>query len=84
MNGLVLWSVAGLIAGIASRLLPGPALGWPRSLLTGLGGGLVGGLLATSLGMGGIAELDPRAGTLALLVAALSILFLHLFVAWRR
>lgn len=84
MNGLILWSVAGLAAGTAGRLLPGPALGWPRTLLTGLGGGLAGGLLATALGMGGIAELDPRAGVLALLSAALWVLFLHLFAAWRR
>jgi uncharacterized membrane protein YeaQ/YmgE (transglycosylase-associated protein family) len=84
MNGLILWSVAGLIAAAASRLLPGPAPGWPGTLLAGLGGGLAGGLLATALGIGGIAELDPRAGTLALLSAILSVLFLHLFAAWRR
>ena len=84
MNGLILWSVAGLVAGAAGRLLPGPAPGWPRTLLTGLGGGLGGGVLATALGMGGLAELDPRAGVLALLSAALWVLCLHLLVAWRR
>jgi hypothetical protein len=84
MNGLILWSIAGLIAATATRLLPGPTLSWPRALITGLIGGLAGGLLATALGMGGVAESDPRAGVLALLLGALSVLFLHIFLAWRR
>ena len=84
MNGLILWSALGLLAGAAAKLLPGPPLGWAGALLTGLGGGLAGGLLATALGMGGIAELDLRSGVVAFLFAAMSVLFLQILQAWRR
>lgn len=84
MNGLILWSIAGLVAGAASRLLPGPRPSWFALLGVGLAGGLAGGLLATLLDMGGLAEVDPRAGVLALLTAALGLLLLQLRRAWRR
>ncbi len=71
VSGIATWIAAGLVVGAAARLaLPGPALAWPLALGLGIVGGLAGGILATLLGMGGIAELDPRAATLALLSAA--------------
>jgi uncharacterized membrane protein YeaQ/YmgE (transglycosylase-associated protein family) len=84
MNGLILWLALGLLAGAIDKLLPGPPLSWPASLLTGLGGGLAGGLLATALGMGGIAELDLRSGVVSFLFASMSVLFLQILEAWRR
>ena len=84
MTGLALWIAAGLVAGIAGKLvLPGPPLGWPAALLTGLLGGVAGGTLATVLDMGGIAELDLRATVLALLTAMLLLLLLQLTRAVR-
>ena len=84
MNGLILWLAIGLVAATTAKLLPGPPLGWTAALLTGLAGGLAGGLLATALGMGGIAEVDLRSGVVAFLFAAMSVLFLQIFQAWRR
>ena len=84
MTGLVLWLAAGAVAGLGGKLvLPGPPLGWPAALLTGLLGGVAGGGLATVLDMGGIAELDLRAGVLALLTAILLVLLLQLTRATR-
>ncbi|MDX1644250.1 MAG: hypothetical protein R3244_07840 [Thermoanaerobaculia bacterium] len=71
MIGLLTWLAVGLLVGAAARLtLPGPALAWPLAVGVGIVGGLAGGILATVLGMGGLAELEPRAATLALLSAA--------------
>ena len=84
MNGLILWLSLGLLAGAVAKLLPGPQLGWLVALLTGLGGGLAGGLLATALGMGGVAELDLRSGVIAFLFAAMSVLFLQILQALRK
>ena len=84
MTGLVLWLAAGAVAGLGGKLvLPGPPLGWPTALLTGILGGVAGGGLATVLDMGGIAELDLRAGMLALLTAILLVLLLQLTRATR-
>lgn len=84
MTGLILWLVAGVVAGVGGRLfLPGPPASWILSVLTGIGGALAGGVAATLMDMGGIAELDPRAGVLALLSASLLVLLLQLIRAWR-
>ena len=84
MTGLILWLVAGAVAGIAGRLLlPGPPAHWILSILTGVTGALAGGGGATLMDMGGVAELDPRAGILALLTASLLVLLLQLIRARR-
>jgi len=79
--GLVSWLIAGLAVGAVFRLLTRPWLaaagverGWPGNLLLGSGGALVGGLIATLLGFGGLAAYDPRSLTLASLVALLALL----------
>lgn len=79
MIGLILWAGAGLVAGIAGRLLlPGSPLGWPAALLAGLLGGLAGGFASTVLNMGGVEEIDPRGLVLAFLTAALAVILVQL------
>lgn len=84
MTGLLLWLAAGAVAGAAGKVvLPGPPQGWPLSLLTGVAGGALGGIIATLLDMGGVAELDMRAVVLALLSAILLVILVQLIRAWR-
>lgn len=84
MTGLILWLAAGVTAGVGGRLLlPGPSGSWILSVLAGVGGALAGGVAATLMDMGGIAELDLRAGVLALLSASLLVLVLQLIRVWR-
>jgi uncharacterized membrane protein YeaQ/YmgE (transglycosylase-associated protein family) len=85
LSGLLSWLLAGLVSGalfrLASRrLLAGVGIerGWPGCLLLGSGGALLGGLLATLLGFGGLAAYDPRSLTLA----ALGGLFVPLLDRW--
>lgn len=79
MSGIATWTAAGAVIGIAGRLLlPGPRSGWPTALGLGIVGALLGGVAATWLGMGGVAELEPRAATLALLSAALVVIVAQL------
>lgn len=79
MIGLLSWLGIGLVVGVAARfLLPGPSTSWLASLLAALPGALAGGLLATVLEMGGLAELDPRAVVLAFLLAVLTVVVVQL------
>lgn len=79
MIGFATWIATGLVVGICGKLaLPGPALGWPAALGLGAGGGLLGGLVATWMRLGGTAELDFRAMILAALSAALIVLLTQL------
>ncbi len=78
MIGLVSWIGVGVLVGVVVRfLLPGPK-SWGVSLSTAVLGALIGGLVATVLGMGGLAELDPRALTLAFLMAVLDAVLVQL------
>ena len=78
MIGLLSWLGTGLVVAIAARLLLPDPPGWPRALVTSLLGALAGGLIATVLEMGGMAELDPRAAVLAFLVAVLVVVLAQL------
>lgn len=79
VSGIATWFAAGLVVGTAGRLLlPGPRASWPTALGLALVGGLLGGAAATWLGMGGTAELSPRALILALLSAALVVIVAQL------
>ena len=79
--GLVSWLVAGLLLGVAVRLLP-PWRGasWLATVALALLGALGAGLLATALGFGGLAALDLR----SLAVAALGALLVALLFALLR
>ena len=77
--GLLSWLLMGLTAGLLARyLLPGqPRLGWVGALLVGTGGALIGGLIATALGFGGLMGFDPRALLTATLGASLALIVLR-------
>ena len=77
MTGLLSWLACGLVAGLAGQLLPGPK-SRTVPLIAGLAGALVGGLVATLLGMGGYAEADPRGMVLAFLTGALAVILTQL------
>lgn len=64
------WVLAGLVIGALARLVvPGrQALGWLATILFGLGGSLIGGILGDVFGLGGFLQF-----LLAVLVAALLI-----------
>lgn len=64
---LVWWALIGLIIGALGRLvLPGPrAIGVAATILVGIGGALLGGILANALDVGSIIEF-----VMAVLVAA--------------
>ncbi len=73
-----------MVVAVAVRfLLPGPK-SWVVSLLTAVVGALTGGVVATALGMGGLAELDPRALTLAFLMAVLDAVLVQLVRVMRE
>jgi uncharacterized membrane protein YeaQ/YmgE (transglycosylase-associated protein family) len=80
--GLGSWILVGLLAGLTARFaLPGPDGGCALTVLIGLGGALLGGLLATYLGFGGLSGFDWR----SLIIAALgAILLLMLLRVLRR
>jgi uncharacterized membrane protein YeaQ/YmgE (transglycosylase-associated protein family) len=77
--GAIAWSVAGLLLAAVLRLLP-PWRGssWLLALAVGLVGALVGGVLATVLGFGGLAAFDLRSLATAGLGALLALLVLAL------
>jgi uncharacterized membrane protein YeaQ/YmgE (transglycosylase-associated protein family) len=79
MNGLILWLVAGVVAGVAGRLLlPGPTPPWSSSVGAAVVGALTGGAVASLMDMGGIAELDVRSFVLSFLFAVLVVVLLQI------
>ena len=78
--GLLSWLAVGVVAGLLAKwLLPGPApAGLPATVLLGLGGALLGGVLASSLGFGGISGFDLRSLVVALLGSVLVLLAFRL------
>lgn len=79
MLGLYSWLLTGLAAGLlAAGFLPGqPRLNPLFATLTGVGGALAGGFLATLLGFGGLMGFDWRALATATLGAVLALLLLR-------
>ncbi|HXO18638.1 MAG TPA: GlsB/YeaQ/YmgE family stress response membrane protein [Thermoanaerobaculia bacterium] len=79
--GLLSWIVFGLIAGlIAKMLVPGrdPG-GCVLTVVLGVVGALIGGVLATALGYGGISGFDWRSLGIAVLGSILLLLIGRLF-----
>ena len=74
--GILLWSVFGLIAGVIAKwIMPGSDPGgWIVTILLGIAGAFVGGMVGAAVGFGGVSGFDIR----SLLVAiggALLLLF---------
>jgi uncharacterized membrane protein YeaQ/YmgE (transglycosylase-associated protein family) len=85
--GIVGWILLGLLAGvIAKTLMPGgEGLGFILTTLLGIAGALLGGFLATALGLGDpIDEFFDLSTWLAAVVGALIILFLWNAIRERR
>lgn len=71
--GILLWILFGLVAGaVAKFIIPGrdPG-GWIITILLGIGGAVLGGMLATSLGLGSITGFDVRSLLIAIAGAML-------------
>ncbi len=78
--GLLAWALFGLIAGaIAQKIHPGDDPGgWVVTMLIGVAGAMIGGVVASVLGFGGISGFDLRSFIIAVLGA------LILLWAYRR
>jgi uncharacterized membrane protein YeaQ/YmgE (transglycosylase-associated protein family) len=78
--GLGSWIVMGLVAGAVARfLLPGKDSGGCFStILIGVAGALLGGVLATYLDFGGISGFDPRSLVVATLGAILLLILMRI------
>lgn len=73
--GIIGFLVFGLIVGLLARLLlPGrQKIGLPLTLLLGVVGSLIGGLIATKIGSGSFTELNV-VGAIAAIVASIALL----------
>jgi uncharacterized membrane protein YeaQ/YmgE (transglycosylase-associated protein family) len=85
--GIIAWIILGLLAGlIAKAILPGgEGLGLILTTLLGIAGALVGGFLATALGLGDpIDEFFDISTWIAAVVGALIILWIWSAISGRR
>jgi uncharacterized membrane protein YeaQ/YmgE (transglycosylase-associated protein family) len=66
--GILLWIVFGLVAGAVAKLvMPGPDPGgWIVTILLGIGGAVIGGMLATAFGFGAMTGFDVRSLLIAI------------------
>lgn len=82
--GILLWIVFGLVAGVIAKwIMPGndPG-GWIITILLGIAGAFVGGMIGAAVGFGGVSGFDIR----SLLVAiggAMLLLFGYRLIAHR-
>lgn len=81
MMGLISWAVMGLCAGALARFLaPGDdSMGCFMTIVVGVVGAVIGGLLATLLGFGGFQGFDPYSLIVATLGAVVLLLVVRLF-----
>ena len=65
------WILLGLIIGALARLfVPGPqAMGWLSTILYGIGGSLIGGVVAAILDFGSVLQFIVAVGAAAVLIA---------------
>ena len=86
LTGLFTWIAAGAAVGLVTRpLLPGgPFTGPVSGLSAAVAGGLLGGIVATVLGFGGISALDVRSVVVAALSGLLALLLAEIVSERRR
>ena len=86
MMGLISWIVMGLLAGALARFLaPGDdRMGCFATILVGIVGAVLGGVLATLLGFGGFRGFDLYSLIVATLGAVVLLLVVRLFRSPRR
>lgn len=74
--GLLSWLLSGTVTGLVARgTLPGrPRMGLVAALLVGIWGALLGGVLATWLGFGGLLSYDTRSVVTAVLASVFLLL----------
>ncbi len=71
---LLWWALIGLVIGALARLvIPGrQPIGWLATALYGIGGALLGGIIADAIGVGNILQFLIAIGVAALLIAVIS------------
>jgi uncharacterized membrane protein YeaQ/YmgE (transglycosylase-associated protein family) len=56
-HGIIAWIIIGLVAGwLTGKLMKGSGFGFVMDMVVGLVGALIGGFLASHLGMGGVGD----------------------------
>lgn len=56
-HGLIAWIIIGLVAGwLTGKLMKGSGFGFVMDMVVGLVGALIGGFLASHLGLGGVGD----------------------------
>lgn len=83
--GIVLFLLFGLVIGFVARaLMPGQQkMGWIATGAVGVGGSLLGGLVASAISGTEAARLEP-AGIIGSILGALAVLALYMWAARRR
>lgn len=80
--GIFMWILFGLIAGaVAKLILPGrdPG-GWIVTILVGIAGAVIGGMLATALNFGAVTGFDIRSLAIAIVGALILLIGYRLLV----
>lgn len=83
---ILIWSLIGLLAGVLTRLIvPGDhGLGTALSIIFGVGGAVLGGLVTTVAGVGTLGTLEPLSILAAFLGALLLVLAYRVVVGGGR
>lgn len=86
LNSIVLWIVFGAVVGIIARfLMPGrDPMGWVGTIVLGIIGSFVGGLLAQLLFTGNASLPPPTAGWIGSIIGAMIVLFIYRYTQGRR
>lgn len=85
MLSFIWWLIIGLIAGALARLImPGrDAMGWVATMLLGIVGSIIGGLIAMAIWPAERASGIPRAGLLLSILGAIVVLFIWRMIKGR-
>ncbi len=83
--GILTWIILGLIAGVLAKLLmPGDDPGgFIITILLGIAGALVGGFIASALGLGGVTGVNLGSIVIAILGAVLLLLIYRMLMGRR-